>query len=128
MVKLRARLYQVALVRWADVPKAAVAPLDLPDDAVAAVAFEQVGVAAEEHGVAAAAQDEIVGVGQLIEAGHRAFEMLVVRVAKEAHAQEGANDFLDIADLTSSKKASGPLEPVSLNSEKASTGLSFLSL
>ena len=30
MVRLRARLYQVALVRWADVPKAAVAALDLP--------------------------------------------------------------------------------------------------
>ena len=30
MVRLRAKLYKVALVRWADVPKAAVAPLDLP--------------------------------------------------------------------------------------------------
>lgn len=29
MVKLRARLYQVSLVRWVDVPKAAVAPLEL---------------------------------------------------------------------------------------------------
>jgi hypothetical protein len=29
MVKLRAKLYKVALVRWADVPKAAVAPLGL---------------------------------------------------------------------------------------------------
>lgn len=30
MVRLRAKLYQVALVRWVDVPKAAVAPLQLP--------------------------------------------------------------------------------------------------
>ena len=30
MVKLRARLYKVALVRWADVPKAAVDALNLP--------------------------------------------------------------------------------------------------
>jgi hypothetical protein len=29
-VKLRAKLYKVALIRWVDVPKAAVAPLDLP--------------------------------------------------------------------------------------------------
>src|SRR5689334_2464261 len=29
MVRLRAKLYKVALVRWADVPKAAIAPLEL---------------------------------------------------------------------------------------------------